>query len=92
MLSSFLYIVVCDYANNVDFSRFNTRDKKFDWYFNQKEKPGVSEQINTENQEFIMTLIHLILDYSPQSFIVTFSYSLAYKLCGIFLNFDWLVQ
>jgi len=31
--------------------RFNTRDKKFDWYFNQKEKRGVSDQINTENQK-----------------------------------------
>ena len=28
---------------------------------------------------------------SPQSFIITF-YSLAYQLCGLLLNFDWLVD
>ena len=28
---------------------------------------------------------------SPQSIIITFSYTLAYQLCGLLLNFAWLV-
>ena len=33
--------------------RYDVRDKKFNWYFNKKEKPNVSEQTNQENKEFV---------------------------------------
>ena len=51
-LTYFLMDNICPCLNYI-LLRYDVRDKKFNWYFNKKEKPNVSEQTNQENKEFV---------------------------------------
>ena len=49
------------YKEFFDIYRFDPRDKKFVWYFNQKDKPKVAFHVNEDTKE-----IQQVLNYQSR--------------------------